>query len=52
VESLVYIKEQLGHQRIQITVDMYSHLVPGGNKAAVDSLDNVPVCNLGATTTT
>ncbi len=38
-ESLVYIKEQLGHHSIKVTVDIYGHLVPGGNKAAVDSLD-------------
>jgi hypothetical protein len=37
-ESLVYIKEQLGHHSIQVTVDIYGHLVPGGNKAAVDRL--------------
>ena len=48
-ESLVYIKEQLGHHSIQVTVDIYGHLVPGGNKAAVDRLDDAPVCNLCAT---
>ena len=37
--SLVYIKELLGHHSIKITVDTYGHLVPGGNKAAVDALD-------------
>jgi len=40
-ESLVYIKEQLGHHSIQITVDTYGHLVPGGNRQAVDRLDDV-----------
>ena len=49
-ESLVYIKEQLGHHSIQVTVDTYGHLVPGGNKAAVDRLDDAPICNLYATT--
>jgi integrase len=38
-ESLVYVKEQMGHHSIQVTVDIYGHLVPGGNKAAVDKLD-------------
>jgi integrase len=38
-ESLVYVKEQLGHSSIQITVDIYGHLIPGGNRAAVDRLD-------------
>ena len=38
-ESLTYVKEQLGHHSIRVTVDTYGHLVPGGNKAAVDRLD-------------
>ncbi|HKA53823.1 MAG TPA: site-specific integrase [Candidatus Binatia bacterium] len=37
-ESLAYVKEQMGHHSIRVTVDMYGHLVPGGNKAAVDRL--------------
>ena len=40
-ESLAYVKEQLGHHSINITVDTYGHLVPGGNKAAVDKLDGL-----------
>ncbi len=40
-ESLVYVKDQLGHSSIQITVDTYGHLVPGGNRQAVDKLDDV-----------
>ena len=40
-ESLVYVKDQLGHSSIQITVDTYGHLVPGGNRQAVDRLDDV-----------
>ncbi len=40
-ESLVYVKDQLGHHSIQITVDTYGHLVPGGNRQAVDRLDDV-----------
>jgi len=39
-ESLVYVKEQMGHSSIQITVDTYGHLVPGGNRQAVDKLDD------------
>ena len=38
-ESLAYIKEQMGHSSIQVTVDLYGHLVPGSNKQAVDRLD-------------
>jgi integrase len=39
-ESLAYVKEQMGHHSIRVTVDVYGHLVPGGNKAAVDRLDD------------
>jgi integrase len=39
-ESLVYVMEQMGHHSIRVTVDIYGHLVPGGNKAAVDRLDH------------
>ena len=31
-ESLAYVRDQLGHHSIQITVDTYGHLVPGGNR--------------------
>jgi integrase len=40
-ESLAYVRDQLGHSSIQITVDTYGHLVPGGNRAAVDRLDEL-----------
>ncbi len=40
-ESPVYVKDQMGHSSIQITVDQYGHLIPGGNKQAVDRLDSV-----------
>jgi integrase len=40
-ESLAYVKEQLGHHSIQMTVDTYGHLVPGGNQQAVDRLDGL-----------
>jgi integrase len=45
-ESLAYVKDQMGHHSIRVTVDTYGHLVPGGNKAAVDRLDD----ELAATT--
>jgi integrase len=51
-ESLAYVKEQLGHHSIQITVDTYGHLVPGGNRQAVDRLDDpedTTIRNLSAT---
>ena len=38
-ESPVYVKEQLGHSSIQITVDIYGHLIPSSNRGAVNRLD-------------
>jgi integrase len=40
-ESIVYVNEQMGHASIQVTVDVYGHLVPGGNRSAVDRPDSV-----------
>jgi len=37
-ESPLYVKEQMGHSSIQVTVNCYGHLIPGGNKQAVDRL--------------
>ena len=42
-ESIVYVKEQLGHASIQVTVDTYGHLIPGANRVAVDGLDDRPL---------
>lgn len=39
-ESLAYVRDQLGHHSIQITVDIYGHLVPGANRKAVNRLDD------------
>jgi hypothetical protein len=41
-ESVVYVKQQLGHSSIQITVDTYGHLIRGANRIAVDRLDDAP----------
>lgn len=41
-ENLAYVRDQLGHHSIQITVDTYGHLEPGGNRAAVNRLDDGP----------
>ncbi len=38
-ESPVYVKEQLGHHSIKITVDIYGHLIPSSNRQAVNQLD-------------
>jgi integrase len=56
-ESLAYVKEQMGHHSIQVMVDTYGHLVLGGNRQAVDRLDDpvdyapsATIRNLSATT--
>jgi hypothetical protein len=54
-ESLAYVKDQMGNHSICVTVDTYGHLVPGGNKAAVDRLDDASdasIRNLSATSQT
>ncbi len=40
-ESLAYVKEQLGHSSIKMTVDVYGHLVPGANRQAVNRLPHL-----------
>ena len=35
-ESLTYVKEQMGHSSINVTVDIYGHLVAGDNRQAVN----------------
>jgi len=39
-ESLAYVRDQLGHSSIQLTVDVYGHLEQGKNRNAVDKLDD------------
>jgi integrase len=38
-ESLAYVKDQLGHSSIKLTVDTYGHLIPGSNRQAVETLE-------------
>jgi integrase len=40
--SPVYVKEQLGHSSIQMTVDIYGHLIPSSNREMVNRLDTQP----------
>ena len=49
-ESLAYVKDQLGHSSIKVTVDIYGHLVPGANRHPVDRLDDDTIRNPRATT--
>ncbi len=39
---IVYVKDQMGHASIQVTVDTYGHLIPGANVSFVDRLDTKP----------
>jgi hypothetical protein len=38
----VCVKEQMGHSSIQVTVDIYGHLIPGAKVSFVDRLGEVP----------
>jgi integrase len=42
-EPLTYVKEQLGHSSIKMTVDVYGHLVPGSNRQAVNQLPSLDI---------
>ena len=44
--SPVYVKEQLGHASIQMTVDIYGHLIPSSNQGDVNRLDTQPSATL------
>ncbi len=50
-ESPVYVKEQLGHHSIQITVDIYGKWIQTERKAGVNRLDDATNRNLTATST-
>jgi len=50
-ESPVYVKEQLGHHSIQITVDIYGKWIQTKREAGVNRLDDASTRNLSATAT-
>jgi integrase len=39
-QSLAYIRDQLGHSSIKVTVDLYGHIKPGDFESAADLLDD------------
>ena len=47
-ESLKYVQEQLGHHSPAFTLAVYGHLIPRGDRRAVDRLD-APTRNPRAT---
>ena len=40
-ESPAYVRDQLGHSSIKITVDIYGHWIPGANRQAVNRLPGI-----------
>ncbi len=36
---MAYVKDQMGHSSIQVTVDTYGHLIPGADIKWIDRLD-------------
>jgi len=40
--SPAYVQKQMGHRSIQVTIDVYGHLIPGENVAWIDTLDRAP----------
>ena len=41
-ESLAFVQKQAGHKSMDITLNVYGHFIPGGNREAVDRLDEKP----------
>jgi len=39
-QSSEFVKEQLGHSSIRITVDLYGHAIRSSDKSAMDQLDD------------
>jgi integrase len=50
-ESPVYVKDQLGHSSIKMTVDVCGHFIQGANRQAVNKLPSLaPAPQLQAAT--
>jgi integrase len=47
--SLAYVKEQMGHSSIQVTVDTYRHLIPGADINWIAGLDRETTSQQNAT---
>ncbi len=48
-EPLTYVQRQLGHHSPAFTLEVYGHLLPRGDRRAVDALDDTTSRNPGAT---
>ncbi|NVL91476.1 MAG: hypothetical protein HWN71_00355 [Desulfobacterales bacterium] len=40
-DNLPDVPKQLGHHSVKLTLDVYSHWIPGKKKAEVDALDDI-----------
>jgi len=49
-ESPAYVKEQLGHSSIKMTVDVYGHFIPGANRQAVNKLPSLAIAKAASKT--
>jgi integrase len=49
--SLAYVRDQMGHSSIQVTADIYGHLIPGADIKWVDGLDRETTPQQNATQT-
>ena len=54
-DNIQDVSNQLGHHSVKLTLDVYSHWIPGKKKAEVDALDDqefihssAPPCTLGS----
>jgi integrase len=41
-ESLAFVQKQAGHKSMDLTLNVYGHFIPRGNREAVDRLDELP----------
>ena len=48
-EPLIYVQQQLGHHSAAFTLSVYGHLLPRGDRRAVDALDDATIRNPHAT---
>jgi hypothetical protein len=47
--TLTHVRDQMGHQSIQVTADVYRRLIPAGSRSAVDALDDAVTTQSDAT---
>jgi integrase len=41
-ESSADVQKQAGHKSMDITINVFGHFMPGGNRSVVDRLDDMP----------